>query len=270
MRDFLFHSEEVLDKDALAFLESENIPGILPCTWVRWNSMIQLVYFNNNLEPLSTKLEELSLDELKKIGKEIIDYVIEIEKQNYLSPENVVWETESIYLDEELQVYLICLPAVIPIESLESKIYVKRLYSVLNDIFDRNKEGDFVCRQIEAQREKNISNWDELKNAIDKQEPKDIDGLVLRSINAPEPVEFIIEHTDFIVGSDVTVDGYLNLSGISPEHALIGWNEISFYVRDLGSEGGTYLNNVRIEEKIEVPIGSGSILKFGDYTFNVE
>lgn len=270
MRDFLFHSEELLDKNALLFLEKESIPGILPCRWVRWNSMIQLVYFTDNLTPLSQQIDEMTIDELRGVGKDIIDYIKAIEEQMDLSPENIVWDTDSIYLDEDGQVYLICLPAVIPVESLESKIYVKRLYSVLNDIFMRSADGDFVCRQIEAQRKKDTENWDELKDAIDREEPSDAEALTLRSINAPDPVEFIVEHADFIIGSDETVDGYLDLPGISAEHALIGWNEISFYVRDLCSESGTYLNDVQIQPEIDVPLGSGSILKFGDYTFNVE
>ena len=270
MRDFLFHSEELLDKNALDFLEKENIPGILPCRWVRWNSMIQLVYFTDNLVSLSQKIDELSLDELRDIGKDIIDYIKAIEDQMDLSPENIVWDMDSIYLDEDYQVYLICLPAVLPVESLESKIYVKRLYSVLNDIFMRNVDGELVCRQIEAQRKKEMENWDDLKDAIDRQDPEDVEALILRSINVPDPVEFVIEHSDFIIGSDETVDGYLNLPGISPEHARIGWNEVSFYVQDLGSEMGTYLNEVQIQPEIDVPLGSGSILKFGDYTFNVE
>ena len=270
MRDFLFHSEELLDKNALEFLEKENIPGILPCRWVRWNSMIQLVYFTDNLVSLSQKADELSLNELREIGKDIIGYVKAIGTHMELSPENIVWDIDSIYLDEDYQVYLICLPAVLPVESLESKIYVKRLYSILIDVFTRNVDGDIVCRQIEAQRKKDIENWDGLKEALDRKDPEDVEKLVLKSINAPEPVEFIIEHSDFIIGSDETVDGYLNLPGISPEHARIGWNEISFYVQDLGSVQGTYLNDVQIQPEIDVPLGSGSILKFGDYTFNVE
>ncbi len=270
MREFFFHSEELLDKNALEFMESESVPGILPCGWVRWNSMIQLVYFTDNLVPLSERAPEMSLDELRDVSKDIIEYVKTLETKVDISLENVVWDTDSIYLDEECQVYLICLPAVISEESLESKIYVKRLYSVLNDIFMYNSDGDFVCRQIEAQREKNIEGWDELKEAVDRREVDTSEMLVLRSINAPEPIVFEIPKSDFIIGSGENVDGRVELQGVDPEHVLIGWNEISFYVRDFGSENGTYLNDVKIQPDTDVPIGSGSVLKFGDYTFNVE
>ena len=270
MRDFFFHSEELLDKNALAFMESESVPGILPCRWVRWNSMIQLVYFTDNLVPLSECASGMTLDELRDIGKDIIDYVKALEARMDISLENVVWDTDSIYVDEECQAYLICLPAVISSESLESKIYVKRLYSVLNDIFMYNSDGEFVCRQIEAQREKNIAGWDELKEAVDRRETDTDETLVLRSINAPESIVFEIPQSDFIIGSGENADGRTELPGIADEHVLIGWNEISFFVRDFGSENGTYLNDVRIQPETDVPIGSGSVLKFGDYTFNVE
>ena len=39
---------------------------------------------------------------------------------------------------------------------------------------------------------------------------------------------------------------------------------------DAGSESGTYLNDVKLSQNNQIPFGSGSIVKFGDYTFNVE
>ena len=271
MKDYLFHSEELLDQNALELLEGEHIPGLLPCRWVYWNSMVQLVYFTHNLTPLSQIIDDLSLDEIRSIGQDIVDYIKAIDNQMELSPENVVWDTDSIYLNEDGQVYIICLPAVIPIESLQSKIYVKRLYSMLNDIFSHCAGGDFVRRQIEAQQNKDAQNWDELKEAIGREEPNDVETIKLKSINTPQPVEFVVGHSEFVIGSDKDLaNGYLDLNGISGRHALIGWNDVNFFVQDLGSDIGTYLNDVKIEPQVEIPLGSGSILKLGDYTFNVE
>lgn len=270
MRDFLFHSEEMLDKNALEFLEKEKIPGILSCRWISWNSMIKLVYFTDNLTPLSSVINTISLEELKEIAKDIIGYIKAIEAQMDLSPENLVWDMDAIYIDEVGRACMICLPAVIPVESLESKIYVKSIYSLLIEIFSHNREGDFVCRQIEAQRDSGVEDWDALISSIDRQDVDEEETLTIRSINAPEPITFTVEHSDFIIGSDETVDGFINLPGISPEHALIGWNEISFFVRDLDSEQGTYLNDVQLQRDIDAPVGKGSVLKFADYTFNVE
>ena len=53
-------------------------------------------------------------------------------------------------------------------------------------------------------------------------------------------------------------------------HAEIGWNDISFYVKDLGSEYGTFVNDTRIAPDTPVPIGKGSIVRFGNFAFRVE
>ena len=270
MRDFLFGSEELLDKNAYECLEKEYIPGILPCRWVRWNSMIQLVYFTESLTSISEMADELTLDELRTVGNEIIDYVVRLEEQMDLSAENVVWDLDTIYLDEDFQVHIICLPAVIPIESLDSKIYIKRVYAVLNDLFSLHEDGRFICRQIDAQSEKDPSDWDSLRAVIEIREPKEDETITLRGINTPEPVVFEIGHEEFVLGSDDTVDGCLKYESISPVHALIGWNEISFYIEDMGSEQGTYLNDVQLSPNLQTPFGRGSIIRFGDHTFTVE
>lgn len=271
MRDFLFQSEELLDKRALECLNQEVIPGILPCRWVRWNSMIQLVYFTDSLVSINEMAEELTLDELRHIAGEILDYVVNMEAQMDLSLENVVWDLDTIYLDEDYQVHIICLPAVIPVEALDSKIYVKRVYAVLSDLFSlKEEEGSFLCRQIDAQQEKGAANWEELREVLLMQEPSDDETILLRGINTPEPVSFVIGHGEFIIGSDEAADGCLALSSISHQHARIGWNDISFYLEDLNSAAGTYLNEVPLAPGSQVPIGQGSILKFGECTFIVE
>ena len=270
MKDFLFNSEELLDKKALEGLEKEYIPGILPCKWVRWNSMIQLVYFTEEMTSINEMADELTLDDLRTIANEILDYVVKLEGQTDLSLENVVWDLDSIYLDEDYQVHIICLPATIHPETLESRIYVKRVYAILSDLFQLKEEGYFVYRQIEAQQEKNASDWEALRRAVERREPVEDESLTLRGINTPEPFVFSIGHDEFIIGSDETVDGYMNYPSISPVHARIGWNDISFFVEDLGSEEGTCLNDVRLAQNSQIPIGRGSILKFGEYTFIVE
>ncbi len=271
MRDFLFNSEELLDKTALEYLENEETPGILPCKWVRWNSMIQLVYFTEGLRSITNASEGISFETLKKVGIEILDYVRKIEDIMELSVENVIWDLDSIYTDEAEQVYLICLPAVLPVEVLESRIYVKRIYSLLEELFKLSPEGETVCRQIEYLQEKDPGNWDELREAMERPPLKDDDRIILRSINLPEPVVFVVGHDDFFIGSDdAGVDGFLEMPGISPLHALIGWNDISFFIQDLNSESGTFLNDHQIPAMTHVPFGTGSIIRFGDCTFNVE
>ena len=63
------------------------------------------------------------------------------------------------------------------------------------------------------------------------------------------------------------------ISGVNtvcPVHAFVGWNDISFYLMDLDSANGTFVNDQKIAPMSQVPIGKGSVLRFADCTFNVE
>ena len=272
MRDFFLNSEGLLDMDALSFLEREEIPGILPCTWVRWNERVQLVYFLNEYNPLASKIDKLTLDEVCEIAVDILDTLEKIEISVTLSPENVVWDMDSIYIDSSKDVYLVCLPAVLPVEVLESRIYTKRVYAVLSDMVSSFEGGDLVARQIEDEKNKAFGDWKALKAAITRRNPSEDEYLVLRSVNTAEPLTFKIGHEKFYIGSDPEqcagcIPGAVS---ISPSHAMIGWNGISYYVCDCSSREGTYLNDIKLSPQTQVPFGRGSVLRFAECTFSVE
>lgn len=273
MRDFFLNAEEQLDREAYDFLKQEGEEyGLFACSCVHYNNRIKLACFTDGYQPLSEVLPSLSLDDVCHVSKAVLRRVKELEVCSSVSLENVIWDQESIYLNEKKQVRLICLPAVVPEESANSQIYAKRVYALLQEIISGKEGGDLVCRQILHQQEKNFENWDVLENALDRRTPEEDESLVLKSINTPDVLTFRVHHELFRIGTDpAEVDGLIRgLDSISPLHAEIGWNEINFYVKDLNSENGTFVNNQRIEPGMEVPIGEGTVLRFAEYTFNVE
>lgn len=262
-----------MDREAYAFLREEGEAfGLIPCYGAAYNSRIKLVCFTEEYKTLNELLPSMSLDEACGIAKAILRRIKALETEKRISLENVIWDQDSIYLDDRKHVFLICLPAVLPEDSLNSQIYVRRVYALLQEIISGKEGGDLVCRQILHQQEKNFENWDMLENALDRRSPEEDEMLVLKSINTPDVLTFRIGHELFRIGSDpAEADGLiLGLEAISPLHAEIGWNEISFYIRDLNSENGTFVNNQRIAPGMEVPIGEGTVLRFAEYTFNVE
>ncbi|MCF0145783.1 MAG: FHA domain-containing protein [Eubacterium sp.] len=273
MREFLLNSEEQLDKRAIACLQEEGRnDALFPCSWVYYNNRIKVVCFPDGCITLREILPELTLDQSCDVAKAIVQQVGMLEDSNTLSPENVIWDQESIYLDGHYRVHMICMPAVLPEESLNSQIYVKRVYALIQEIVSSKDGGDIVSRQIMHQQESDPGDWKKLEEALGRRAPKEDEALVLKSINTPETLTFRIGHQTFRIGSShEDADGVLSgLETISPIHAEIGWNEIYFYVRDLGSANGTYVNNHRLMPGIDVPIGEGTVLRFAEYTFSVE
>ena len=273
MRDFFLNTEEQLDRTAYEFMkESGEEFGLFACSEVHYNSRIKLACFTDGFRPLDEVLPSLTLDDVCKVSKSILHRIKALDMCGCVSLENIIWDKESVYLDEKRRVRLICLPAVVPEESVHSQIYAKRVYALLQEIISQKEGGDLVCRQIRHQQENKFENWDALENALDRRTPEEDESLVLKSINTPDVLTFRVNHEVFRIGTDpAEVDGLIRgLETISPVHAEIGWNEISFYVKDLNSENGTFVNNQRLRPGMEVPIGEGTVLRFGEYTFNVE
>ena len=273
MRDFLLNTRELLDRGALAFLREEGeTHGLFPVHEMFFDDRIKLACFTDGKRPIGEAVPAYSLDETCAVAKSILRRIRDLEGCREISLENVVWDRDSIYLDDQGQVWLICLPAVVPEETKNSLIYAKRVYALLQDMVSRKEDGDIVARQILHQQENDFENWAALENALDRRAPKEDESLILKSINTPEVLTFRIRHEIFRIGSDPTeADGLImGTETISPLHAEIGWNDISFYVRDLESENGTFVNNQQIAPGMEVPIGEGTVLRFAEYTFNVE
>lgn len=276
MREFLLNSEDLLDREAVAFMEREGqLAGLFSCSWIHFNDKIKLAYFTDGCTPLSDFWTGIDIDTACAVSKALLDRVTGLEKyRGEISLENIVWDPDSIYTDGANRIFLICLPAVLPPESETSGIYKKRIYSLIDDMVSDKEGGVFVSRQINYQKQKNFGNWEVLRSTLDLREGTgdETDLITIRSINTPEPVIFSVGRDRFTVGSDPDIaDGVVPGGGsVEAEHAVIGWNGINHFVMDMGSSAGTYVNDQKIVPDTEVPVGEGTVLRFGEYTFNVE
>ena len=68
------------------------------------------------------------------------------------------------------------------------------------------------------------------------------------------------------IGREKFNDVVLNDLKVSRQHAMIGWEKGRFYVKDLKSSNGTFLNDKKIEKDI---IEDGDIIKVGSQEFTM-
>ena len=274
IREYMLNSEELMDRSAVMFLQApeSRACGLIPCRWIRFNDRIKLAYDISDLTPLASLLPTFSLDALCVLIKEVLTDIEHLEQAGRVSLENVIWDTDSVYLDEGGHVRLICLPALIQDDFADSMIYKKRIYALVMELLLTKPGGDQVARQAEYRQEQDFGNWEALRDTLDRRVPEEDEILVLRSVNTPQNLCFRIGHESFAIGSDpAQCNGVIaGTEIVSPLHAVIGWNDISFYIEDKGSTYGTYVNDQRIAPLTEVPVGSGTVIRFADYTFSVE
>jgi hypothetical protein len=85
-------------------------------------------------------------------------------------------------------------------------------------------------------------------------------------------LEFIIDKDEFTLGKNFNVvDGFIPYNeGISRVHCMIVCDEGEYFLVDLGSLNGTYINGARIPVKSHVPIAIGDIIGIANIEFVVE
>ena len=95
--------------------------------------------------------------------------------------------------------------------------------------------------------------------------------LFLSGINTPVCVQLLLNTPEFTLGKSDSCDGILAFNDeISREHCKILQREGQYYIVDLNSTNGTYLNDEMLVPNQEYPIQPGDRLRLSASTFQVE
>lgn len=89
--------------------------------------------------------------------------------------------------------------------------------------------------------------------------------MVLQTIEGPIPYQFAV--SEVLIGRDRGSDCYLEDLTVSGRHARLSYHNSQWWVEDLGSTNGTYLNDDRVD--MPVVLTSGDELRIGQMRFMV-
>lgn len=92
--------------------------------------------------------------------------------------------------------------------------------------------------------------------------------LLLRSISAPSSQVIKLKPGEYIVGRDPSCDIVIVDPYVSRAHAKIFYKENKWYLEDLGSKNGTYINgedirgkgSIELKEGMEIVLGFSTII----------
>jgi pSer/pThr/pTyr-binding forkhead associated (FHA) protein len=94
-------------------------------------------------------------------------------------------------------------------------------------------------------------------------------GALLRALNGSEQGrEYPIENVKYRIGTDSSNELQLSDSYVSRKHASIEYESGTFYLRDIGSRNGTFLNGLRIDET--AVLHPGDEIRVGKTIFKLE
>jgi hypothetical protein len=97
-------------------------------------------------------------------------------------------------------------------------------------------------------------------------------SIALCGLNTPVKVEIVINKPEFLLGKNVeSVDGPLQFNkAISRVHCKIMFMGNQYYLADMGSVNGTFINGVRLTDGKQAPIKAGDRIKLANSEFIIK
>lgn len=271
----------------------------IKCSKVKYNGKIKFIYFTAMNKSLRNMLPSLDSDTFLTIIANLLNCIIEIKNNGFLDCENLDLSFDKVFVDQNtLEVSLIYLPVSNSNKDLASfenefRTEIIKLITgvpafsnektaricgyLSNGTLSLNQLYKSICSEIKGDGRVTppFKSDPDGKNDGDNSEQKVIfkqPPLYFYSLNAPVDINFKIDVSEFVIGKNpAQVNGVISFNkAISRVHCKISYQNNSYFITDLGSANGTYVNKSRIAAQHPQKIKSGDTVRLANSDFKIE
>ncbi len=279
-------------------LQSQGKGCFVKCMKMTYNGKIQLYYLTGAYKSLSTMLPTLDGEGLMTIVANLFSNIIEVKNNGFLACQNIDISLDNIYIEPaNYQVHLMYLPLseriygdygifeneirteLIKVISDSAVLSSPKTMQLVADLSDGTIALEALLGKLKgyvsgsATMTQNAMVHSEMtQNSLIQQNPQIVKGILkIIALNAPSRVEINVTKDKFILGKNPSlVDGVLSFNNmISRKHCEISKVSGGYFVTDLGSANGTYVNRKKIQPGIPCPVGNGDIIRLANSDFQV-
>lgn len=285
---YILEDETCFRSTDYKILQSRAGDIFIRCMKLLYNGKTEIFYLTENYCPVSEMLKNMTEDTLLKVIAGLLDDIIEVENNGFLSGENVELSWDRIYVDTgTLKVRLVYVPVTFKLNGSHAEFAERlrsglirllsgtdipsdgRIKSLIPDLSDSSLSLKELRRRIGGAEQKEDKT--QYKPGVWDGNPPQNGILRLVAVNAPYHFEIPLNSSSAVIGkkagaADVTVPfGRL----ISRKHCVIIKRNEEYFITDMGSTNGTYVNQNRLVSGREYRIGRGDIVRLADIDFRV-
>ncbi len=256
----------------------ETIPELLDCYKATLNGRTELVYTTENLVPLSVVLPQLTEDSFLVLAIKLCEVIKGIADNGFLNWQHIDFAKERIFYqpaDKSLHLVYMPVEGVYISPGFMDKETRSFISSLTRETRDPDAQKMAVVRSHVQSVEESLPEFIKNLNKLLRSKVTVIEedhGMRLLLHNADAGHTITVDKPEFTIGKKATaVDGLIPYSKfVGRTHCRIIKREKDFYVYDLESTNGTFVNEKIVEPENGVLLRDGDRLKIADIAFIVE
>ncbi len=269
-------------------LQNQKDSFFIKCVQAKCNGECQLYYLTGDYKPLESMLPGIDAASFITIVSNLFSNILELKNNGFLSCQNVIASLDKIYVDPgTLRVYLVYVPAerhlyndliefeneirtrllrVISGPATLDSMEIRRLFECLSDTTQGLADIQKLLgeRSVFTEQRSGHMNLEQSMSASSRKS-----SMRLLSINMPIAEEISIKKDSFVIGKKQGyVDAVINFNPmISRRHCRITCLDGAYYISDMGSSNGTYVNGKRLAPDILEKLENGDIIRLANAEF---
>ena len=275
---YLLNDERMFLLTEYKILKNQTKDGFAPCAKLLFNGKIKLHYFTSEYKSLQSIMTVLDGDAFLTVMANLLHVLLELENNGFLNCRNLDLSWDKIFVDTgTLTVNLIYLPLNTPPldrASFENDIRTQMIRIIASLQSLKPERANRICTQLASG---NISFHELYKcfceeckgngRGIKNIQPE----LVFSSVNAPKQVKLRIHQPEYIIGKNTAaVNGAVTFNkAISRVHCKFIYQSGNYYIVDLNSANGTFVNGERISPQEQRPVKNGDVVRLANSDFMI-
>lgn len=288
--EYLLNSSDTFYDIGFRVMKNQKSGCLLPCHKLKYNGKIKLVYFTDGLVSLEQKLAELDAEQIRMLLSNLFEAIKEVEGNGFLNAKCIDLRLERIYVDSRTSaIKLIYLPISQPFASggnqdIESGMRAKliramqdirladhpRVQNVIDVLMDGTLDLDGVVRTLRDGVRMSTPTSLGVETSVPQPEVR-TQAATLTLKAADGSAVFVVDRDEYLLGkSSEKVDGVIaGNPAISRVHCKVSCENGVFYITDMGSSNGTFLDGQRLVPSEKVRIGQGNRIRIANMEFTI-
>ena len=260
-------------------MQNPNVNCLIKCMQMKYNGRDELYYLTAGMKSFLNVFLSSGPDNAANLIAALLKSVVELKNVGFLSCTNIDAALTKIYVDFHTnRVRLIYLP-------IDQRFYPDEITfenELRSALVQRIDELAGSSPKLAKMRQLLITATLSLSDIINggggsvsptptpgpspTKEPK----LVLSAINAPAPLQLVVDRSEYRIGKNPDMEGVVTFNKfIGRTHCMILKNGTGFSVVDLNSKNGTFINQSRLSPQQPYGLKTGDVLRLANSDFQV-